>query len=224
MCIIIMKVLLSAGSGLVWCILVMFFCMCIEHIFLKKEHKPRLTGKEIILIKEVLAGNISLPLVANDGLFVECVDRIENIFERFIDKSKEQIEYLDSVSRRISIDAVPPLNENVILDMGEELKSGYTFEELLDIRYPETTEEKKERLLTSPISIIEMPGIGLNIFQRQFRCETVQDILLIMVTYHSRKTMLGISRLGLESVHALELFMVREGLISVVDGVYSSEY
>ena len=60
-----------------------------------------MTDKEVILIKEVLAGHISLPLVANDGLFVECVDRIEHIFERFITRSRQQTEKLEEISKTL---------------------------------------------------------------------------------------------------------------------------
>ncbi len=98
---ILTKTFVSAAGALMWCLLVTFCCMCIEYLFFKKQIRPRLTDKEVILIKEVLAGHISLPLVANDGLFVECVDRIEHIFERFITRSRQQTEQLEEISKTL---------------------------------------------------------------------------------------------------------------------------
>lgn len=228
-CIILIKVLFSAFYGLLWCMLVMFFCMCIEQVFFKKEVKPRLTDKEVILIKEVLVGHISLPFAANNRFFAECMERMELLFTKFTDKTEQQINRLESISGHLSPspETFESLSELVVPDMADELKSDYTLEELLDMHYPETEEERKKRhqeLLASSVSVIDMPAIGRNILLEQLCCETVQDILLIMVAYRSRKTMARIPSLGMESIHALELFMVKEGLMTIEKGIYDSEY
>ncbi|MBN9302536.1 MULTISPECIES: hypothetical protein [Dysgonomonas] len=158
MCEILIDVLVSAASALIWCVLIAFCCMCIEHLFFKKQIRPRLTDKEVILIKEVLAGHISLPLVANDGLFVECVDRIEHIFERFITRSRQQVEQLENLSEKVSaiqtenapVDLTYPLHEeNVFESENEERFSTLSFEEMQNALEMTKKNQAKEELLAS---------------------------------------------------------------------------
>lgn len=229
MCSIITSVLLSAGAGLAWCVLIMFFCMCIEHIFFKKGHRPRLTDKEIILLKGVLAGRMYLPQSAIFSNYTRYIDRLESILSKFSLKAEAQVERMESVCEdisRYSASILKPINEHVILDMGEELKSDYTLEELLDMRYPETEKgqvKRQEELLKSPVSEIDMPVVGKNIFRDDLHCKTIKDVITLMLNCGNRKDLLKMPWLGIESVHALELFMVKEGLLNIEKGVYSSD-
>jgi hypothetical protein len=219
--------------------------MCVEHLFFKKIHKPKLTDKEVILIKEVLAGNISLPLVANDGLFVQCVDRIEQIFEQFIAGSGRQAGRLEELGEklvrlesRINDAGTHPFPLIGADDAGLELQAereevftkGVSFEEILrgmDSEKKEREEkEKKEKvnLLNAPVDSIGLPPYSLGIFRFDMSCATVNDILQVMLCFGSRKSLLKIRGIGDVSIDRLEAFMVDGGLMHMRNHIYQSQY
>lgn len=248
---ILMKVLVAAAAGLMWCALVTFLCMCVEHLFFKKVHKPGLTDKEVILVKEVLAGNISLPLVANDGLFVQCVDRIEQIFGRFIASSGQQVELLENLGEklahmesRINNAGTHPFPLIGADDAGLELQAeqeelftqGLSFEEDLyppvsekieELLYQAETEAKKDKaaeLLNAPAGSIGLPAYSLGIFRYDMSCATVNDILQVMLCFGSRKSLLKIRGIGDVSIDRLEAFMLDGGLMHMRNLIYQSQY
>lgn len=241
---ILTQVFVSAAGALMWCLLITFCCMCIEHLFFKKQVRPRLTDKEIILIREVLAGHISLPLVANDGLFVECVDRIEQIFERFIIRSKQQTERLEEISKALDTKYFEdkPRNDfslesfpiEVPVDLAypeEELVSGASFQEILNRISPKydnigTTISRKvnEALLADSIRIIDIPKNCRRILQKKMGCESVKDVLELMLRIGSRKDLLKIYGIGEIAADRLERFMFDTGLIYLQGYTYQSDY
>lgn len=243
---ILMKVLVAATAGLMWCVLVTFLCMCMEHLFFKKTQKPKLTDKEVILIKEILAGNISLPLVANDSLFVQCVDRIEQIFEQFIAGSGRQAGRLEELGEklvylenRINDAGIHPFPLIGADDAGLELEAereevftkGLSFEEILrsmdsEKKEREEEKEKKEKvnLLNAPVDSIGLPPYSLGIFRYDMSCATVNDILQVMLCFGSRKSLLKIRGIGDVSIDRLEAFMVDGGLMHMRNRIYQSQY
>ncbi|WP_185107348.1 hypothetical protein [Dysgonomonas macrotermitis] len=240
------KVVLSAVAGLVWCVLVVFFCMCVEHLLFKKTRRPALTDKEVILIKEVLAGHICLPQVANDGLFVQCVDRIEQVFEQFIAKNGRQAGRLEELSERLSAMYMEnkknevqthtfPLIEaddaGLELEQEEVFSQGLSFEEILrgrdsEKKGKEREKEKKEKesLLNASIDSTGLPPYSRGIFRYSMSCATVNDILQVMVCFGSRKSLLKIRGIGDVSVDRLEAFMLDNGLMYMRNHMYQSEY
>lgn len=244
MCIVLIKVVLSAVAGLVWCVLAVFFCMCVEHLLFKKTRRPALTDKEVILIKEVLAGHICLPQVANDGLFVQCVDRIEQVFEQFIAKSGRQAgrleelgEKLVHLENRINDTGTHPFPligaDDVELGTEQEevFSQGLSFEEILrgrdsEKRGKEREKEKKEKesLLNASIDSTGLPPYSRGIFRYSMSCATVNDILQVMICFGSRKSLLKIRGIGDVSVDRLEAFMLDNGLMYMRNHMYQSEY
>lgn len=250
---ILTNVFLSAVAGLMWCLLVMFFCMCVEHLFFKKVYKTVLDEKEVILLKELLAGHISLPCVADDGIFTQCVDHLEMLFSHFTNKSERMIVQLENMSNRLEpipfhteplesvplIESIPLIEdkrdkcEGLIRHMEENrIHMRKSIDDILDKHGTNTrgrtkskrTGVKHRELLSSDLSVIEMPSVGRNIFRDLLCCQTVHDVLLIMLRRDSRKALLEHPSLGTEAVHALELFMVGKGLLKVEKGRYSSDY
>jgi hypothetical protein len=242
---ILMKVLVAATAGLMWCVLVTFLCMCMEHLFFKKVHKPGLTDKEIILIKEVLAGNISLPLVANDGLFVQCVDRIEHIFEQFIARSGRQAERMEKLSEKLvhpengingtgtypfpligADDVEPELEPEEIFAQGLPLEEDL-YPKIGELLYRTETEGKKDKagkLLEARIHIIGLPDGSRYIFKKKMNCENVGDVLQVMLCFGSRESLLKIYGIGKISVDRLEAFMLGNDLIYLQGYTYKSGY
>lgn len=207
--------------------------MCIEHLFFKKQIRPRLTDKEVILIKEVLAGHVSLPLVANDGLFVECVDRIEHIFERFITRSRQQVEQLENLSEKVSamqtenapVDLTYPLHEeNLFESENEERVSTLFFEEMQNALEITKKKQTKEELLASSIGIFRLPANCNNTFRYSMSCETVMDVLQVMLYFGSRKALLQLRYIGDTSVDNIEAIMLDNELIYMQNYTYESEY
>jgi hypothetical protein len=224
---ILIDVLLSTAGALMWCLLVTFCCMCIEHLLFKKQDRPRLTDKEVILIKEVLAGHISLPLVANDGLFVECVDRIEHIFERFITKSRQQAEQLENLCEKI-----PAIQtDNNPVDFSYPLLNGDPYppvdkkiEELLCHVETGGKKEKIDKLLKAQMHIIGLPNGSRYILKKGMNCKNVGDVLHLMLHASSRESLLKIYGIGKISVDRLEAFMFGNGLIYLQGYAYKSGY
>ena len=212
---ILTKVFVSAAGALMWCLLVTFCCMCIEYLFFKKQIRPRLTDKEVILIKEVLAGHISLPLVANDGLFVECVDRIEHIFERFITRSRQQSEKLEKLSEKISTTQV----ENTPIDFNYPL-----LEEIQNTLEVKEKKQEQGKLLASSLDIFKLPTNCYNAFRYSMSCETVRDVLQVMLFFGSRKALLQLCYVGDTSVDNIEAIMLDNGLIYMQNYEYKSQY
>lgn len=232
---ILIEILLSAAGALIWCLLISFCCMCIEHLFFKKSIKPSLTDKEIILIQEVLAGNISLPLVANDGLFVECVDRIEHIFERFIERSREQITQLEELSREYPVREdkyapvdlkTYPLLETDDFEILQE-KSSDSSSSLDEIFCNSGFDKKQERtneLLESPIFVIGLPKATRNFLQKRLCCQCVRDILLLMLELRSNQGLLEVYMVGPVSAGRLESFMLDNNLMYMENEIYRLQY
>jgi hypothetical protein len=233
---ILIDILVSAAGALVWCVLITFGCMCIEHLFFKKQLRPRLTDKEIILIKEALAGRISLPLVANDGLFVECVDRIEHIFERFIIGSRQQIEQLEEISKvletkrfedalknEISLEPLS-IDETDIVFKNEEPASGLSYREILDNIRSRLDRTEKENLLQASLYTTGLPKPCRRILQKKMGCNNVKDLLCLMLRVGNRKSLLKIYGIGEIYADRLEAFMFGNGLIYLQGYTYKSEY
>lgn len=233
MWIILVKTFVSAGAALLWCLLVTFCCMYIEHLFFKRRPKPALSDKEIILIKEVLAGNISLPLVANDGLFVQCVDRIEHIFGEFIAKTQLQTDRLENLSGKWAVMPVEntapdlqtyPLDETDGFEIPEQdYTSGLSIGELID-KHTDVRGWERQILLDSLVYVIGLPPTSRNVFRKRLCCRTVKDVLQLMLYLGSREALLGIHMIGPVSADRLESFMMDGGLMYLQDGTYESEY
>lgn len=239
---ILVDVFLFATGALMWCLLISFCCMCIEHLFFKKQIKPRLTEKEIILIKEVLAGNISLPLVANDGLFVECVDCIERIFEQFISRSGQQIGQLEELKEKTSatqmthppIDFDYPFLDEYILEPENEQTtpaSGASYQEILDrmdanlknLR-PMLDKVENKVLLEDAIYKMDLPKTLRCVLRKKMGCHTIKDVLESMLYAGSRNGLLEIRGIGDKSADRLESFMFDNGLIYKQGHSYKSDY
>jgi len=233
MCTILIHVFLSAAAAILWCVMVMFLCLCVEHTVIKRKQRPRLSLKEIVLLKEVLAGKVSLPVVANDGIFLEGVEKLEALASNFGYVAEQQIDRLERISENLS-----PNNELVEIK-DDDLPQGILFADLMEPEKFKTEEEPaisfsqdlphplhQRLILASPLSEIKLPGVGRNILEKKFDCKTVHDVLKVMLKHKNRDALLGIPLLGLESVHALEVFMIQEGLLKLdkIDGDYVSEY
>ncbi|MDR2920785.1 MAG: hypothetical protein LBV72_15670 [Tannerella sp.] len=157
MCTILFQVILSAVAGLVWCALITCLYLFIELVFSKKGHRSVLTNTETILLKEILAGRISLPAVAIGRVFEQETEKLETIITGFTTVTDKQITYLDSILEKLTTqlkdtiyipleDEISPLtiDEDVIPDLiyGEEfpnntgdhsiLMSGKSFSDVLN--------------------------------------------------------------------------------------------
>lgn len=236
LCEILIDVLLSAAGALIWCMLVAFCCMCAEHLLFKKRHRPRLTDKEVILVREVLAGRISLPLVANDSLFAGCVDRIEQVFERFITKSRQQMERLEEIGKtldakrfedtlinEISMEPLPAWEADIVFKDGEPA-SGSSYQEMPgDIR-SRLDKAEKEILLPAPLYTTCLPKPCRRILQKKMGCNNVKDVLSLMLRVGNRRSLLKIYGIGEIYADKLEAFMFGNGLIYLERYAYKSRY
>lgn len=235
--IILIKTFVSAGAALLWCLLVTFCCMYIEHLFFKKQIRPRLTDKEVILIKEVLAGNISLPKVATgDSLFVQCADRIEHIFEQFFTRSSRQMEQLAEISKALETKHFEGTLKNEIFPeplsidrtdivfKDEEPASGLSYRKMSDNIRSRLDKRKKENLLQAPICTTGLPKTCCRILQKKMGCNNVKDLLHLMLRAGNRKSLLKIYGIGEIYADKLEAFMFVSGLIYLQGYTYKSEY
>ncbi|SBW10499.1 hypothetical protein KL86DYS2_20104 [uncultured Dysgonomonas sp.] len=235
MCEILIDILLSAAGALMWCVLITFCCMCAEHLLFKKRLRPRLTDKEIILIREVLAGHISLPQVANSGLFAGCVDRIEHIFERFITKSRQQMEQLEEIGKtleskrfedtlinEISMEPLPA-GADIAFKDGEPA-SGLSYREMSGNIRSRLDKVEKEILLQAPIYAAGLPKPCRRILQKKMECNNVKDLLHLMLRVGNRKSLLKIYGIGEIYADKLETFMFGNGLIYLEGYAYKSRY
>lgn len=236
MWIILIKIFVSAGAALLWCLLVTFCCMYIEHLFFKRLPKPALSDKEIILVKEVLAGRISLPLAANSGLSAECMGRIEHIFEHFTTRSNRQMEQLAEISKMLETkrfeDALK--NENFqeplaidrtdIVFKDEEPVWGLSYRDMSDNIRSRLDKWEKENLLQAPICTTGLPKPCRRILQKKMGGNNVKDLLHLMLRIGNRKSLLKIYGIGEIYADKLEAFMFGNGLIYLQGYTYKSGY
>lgn len=232
MCTILIHVFLSAATAILWCVMVMFLCLCVEHIVIKNQQRPRLSPKEIVLLKEVLAGKVSFPVFANDRKFLDAIKSLESLVTSFGYITEDQIRRIEKISEKLS-----PNNEMVEIS-DDDLPQGIPFtdlsesegyrQEVLAIPFSQDLPHPVHQrlILASPLSEIKLPGIGRNILEKKFDCKTVHDVLKFMLKHKNRDVLLEIPFLGLESVHTLEVFMIQEGLMKLdrIDGDYVSEF
>lgn len=241
MCTILIQVLLSAIAGLVWCVLITCFCMFLQLTFSKKAYCPELTGNETILLKELLAGRISLPSVTISDNLKQETKKIESIIAGFATVIENQRTCLENILEKLTIqtesaicfsleDDISPLTideENNDNPMREKaLLPEDEPQNFFRADFPLLKEEHLQQFaLAQPLREIRLPGIGRNILEKS-GCRSVHDALLIMLKHGSRNALSEIPLFGFESIHALELFMVQERLIKVdiKTGVYISDF
>jgi hypothetical protein len=161
------------------------------------------------------------------------VDRIELIFERFIIKSREQAEQLENLCEKIPaiktesnpVDFSYPLLEEDLLEAeNKKMIFPLSFEERQNILEVTKKKQEQEKLLVSSLETFKLPANCYNAFRYSMSCETVRDVLQVMLYFGSRKALLQLCYVGDTSVDNIEAIMLDNELIYMQNYTYKSEY